>query len=326
MPQISSMYRGCPAAAASLERSRSTKRTKIGTVRRLHTRKTYRTCSICGKNSAEEIAVDATGGQKLRGLRESLGCTMRDVESASLQIARRIGSEEFAIPPSRLSDIETKGVVPSIYRLYSMAAIYRRDYHELLSWYGVDLNEIQVDVREAEPPTSHVSTVSESLAQVSVPVQLDPGFNLEKTTNLGRMIEKWGAVPFSYLSALAADDRFTYGYIGSEDFTMYPILSPGSFVQVDETLNKAAEGAWRSEFERPIYFVETRDGYICSWCHVKRETIILQPHPLSPVQVRMLRHPQEAEIIGQVVGVAMRLGEWHVPGSPGEPKGHAALP
>ena len=116
------------------------------------------------------------------------------------------------------------------------------------------------------------------------------------------------------------------GYIGAEDFTMYPILPPGSFVQVDESKNKAREGAWRTEFERPIYFVETREGFVCSWCQVRRENIVLQPHPLSPVPVRILRHPQEAEIIGQVVGVAMRLGDWHVPGSPPEPTVRAELP
>ena len=270
--------------------------------------------------------MELKGGYKLRALREALGCTMRDVESASLQIARRLGSEEFAIPPSRLSDIETKGVVPSIFRLYSLAAIYRRDYRELLSWYGVELNDIHLDVSGAHPPSSHFSTTSENIEQVSVPVRFDPGFSLEKTTNLGRMIEKWGAVPLSYLSALAADERYTYGYIGSEDFTMYPILPPGSFVQVDESRNKAVEGVWRSEFERPIYFVETREGFVCAWCHVRRDTIVLQPHPLSPVPARMLRHPQEAEIIGQVVGVAMRLGDWHVLGSPAEPKARPALP
>ena len=107
---------------------------------------------------------------------------------------------------------------------------------------------------------------------------------------------------------------------------MYPILTPGSFVQVDETRNKAVEGAWRSEFERPIYFIETREGFVCSWCHVQRDAIVLQPHPLSPVPVRVLRHPQEAEIIGQVVGVAMRLGDWHVLGSPQEPRERSALP
>jgi transcriptional regulator with XRE-family HTH domain len=136
--------------------------------------------------------VESKGGYKLRVLREALGCTMRDVENASLQIARRLGSEEFGIPPSRLSDIETKGVVPSVFRFYSLAAIYRRDYRELLSWYGVDLNDIHLDVGAAHPPSSHVSKASESIAQVSIPVRLDPGFNLKTTTNFGRDDRKVG--------------------------------------------------------------------------------------------------------------------------------------
>lgn len=270
--------------------------------------------------------VEFNGGYRLRTLREALGCTMRDVESASLQIARRRESEEYAIPPSRLSDIETKGVVPSIYRLYSLAAIYRCSFRELLGWYGVNLNEVPVDSGIANVPNSHLSNASENVDQMQIPTRMDPAFNLLKTTNLGRMIEQWGSMPLAYISSLAADDRYTYGYIGTEDFTMYPILPPGSFVQVDESRNKASEGVWRSEYERPIYFVETREGYVCSWCSARRDTIVLQPHPLSPVSVRVLRHPQEAEIIGQVVGVAMRLGDWHVLGSPAEQSGHAALP
>ena len=85
---------------------------------------------------------------------------------------------------------------------------------------------------------------------------------------------------------------------------------PGTFVQIDESKARVADGAWRSEYERPIYFVETREGHICCWCSLQREDLVLQSHPLSPVPVRVLKHPQEAEVIGQVVGVAMRLGEW----------------
>jgi hypothetical protein len=51
---------------------------------------------------------------------------------------------------------------------------------------------------------------------------------------------------------------------------------------------------------------------------MRREEIILQPHPLSPVPIRLLRHPQEAEVLGQIVGVAMKLTEWHaLDSSPG---------
>jgi len=48
--------------------------------------------------------------------------------------------------------------------------------------------------------------------------------------------------------------------------------------------------------------VETREGYTCCWCTSKDENIVLQPHSLSPVAVRILRHPRDAEVIGQVVG------------------------
>src|SRR5271163_5211072 len=122
------------------------------------------------------------GGQNLRLLREQLGLTMRDVETAGARIAQKHGNDEFAIPPSRLSDIETKGVVPSIFRLYSFAAIYRREYRELLSFYGLELDGISADVSSGSPKATHVSEASSNVTQVRVPTRLDPGFSLQKTT------------------------------------------------------------------------------------------------------------------------------------------------
>jgi transcriptional regulator with XRE-family HTH domain len=248
-------------------------------------------------------------GQRLRGLREELGLTIRDVEAASGRLAARHGSDDFAISPSRLSDIETKGILPNIYRLYSLSVIYRRDLREFFTWYGIDLNETAADLALVEPPKSHLSETLNSMMAVNVPVRLDPGFDPRRTANLGRMIERWGLVPLAYLSQFSST-KYTYGYIGSEDFTMYPVLLPGSFIQVDESANTVVEGSWRSEYERPIYFVEMRDGYTASWCSLKGDHLILQPHPLSPVPVRMLKHSQEVEILGQVIGIAMRLDGW----------------
>ncbi|MGO9086758.1 MAG: helix-turn-helix domain-containing protein [Candidatus Sulfotelmatobacter sp.] len=261
-------------------------------------------------------------GKSLRALREKLGLTMRDVENSSARLAEKYRNEEFYIPPSRLSDIETKGILPNIHRLYALSVIYRRDPRELLNWYGVDLNNMAADLGLVSPPKSHVSDALAGLSSVQVPLRMDPAFDDRRTTDLGRMVEQWGLVPFAYLAQFANSD-FTYGYIGTQDFTMFPILCPGSFVQVDEAKNTVVEGAWRSEYERPIYFVETRDGHTCCWCSMSREDIILQPHPLSPVPVRVLRHSQDAEVVGQVVGVAMKLTEWRAldssPGSKAPP-------
>ncbi len=256
-----------------------------------------------------------SAGQKLRAAREKLGLTIRDVETASARLAEKYKNEDYNIPLSRLSDVETKGVVPSIYRLYSLSVIYRLSYEELLSWFGVDLPQTASDLGVMDSPKTHRLQNRLGAADVQVPVRVDPGFDLRRTSNFGRMIEKWGAIPFVYLAQLA-DSGFTYGYIGTDDFTMYPLLLPGSFVQIDESRNKIAEGMWRSEYERPIYFVETREGFTCCWCALKQNQLVLQPHPLSPVQPRILKDQREAEVLGQVVGVAMRLSDW-VPSQPG---------
>lgn len=241
--------------------------------------------------------------------RERLGLTMREVENASARIAERHGSEEFLIAPSRLSDIETKGVVPSIYRVYSLAVIYRLDLREILGWFGVDMNAASEDLSLSLPPKSHRAEALPATSTMRLPTRLDPSFDPRRTSNLGRIVEQWGLVPLAYLEQFARDE-YTYAYVGSEDLTMYPLLPPGTFLQVDESKNRVVQGVWRSEYERPIYFVETREGYTCCWCTLQGDHIVLQPHSLSPVAPRMLRHPKDAEVIGQVVGIAVKLGEW----------------
>jgi transcriptional regulator with XRE-family HTH domain len=256
----------------------------------------------------DRVAILAAG-LNLRGLRERLGLTMREVESASARIAERHGNDEFGVSPSRLSDIETKGLVPSIFRLYSLAIVYRSDLREILAWYGIDLSLSAADLLLNLPPKSHFAETLQGTAKVAIPTRLDPSFDPRRSANLSRIVEQWGSVPLGYLANLS-QDKYMYGYVGSEDFTMYPLLPPGTFLQVDEARNKIEQALWRSELERPIYFVETRDGYTCCWCSLKGNDIVLHSHPLSPVPVRVLRHPREAEVIGQVVGIALKLGEW----------------
>lgn len=253
-----------------------------------------------------------SAGKKLREVREQIGLTLRDVEVASIALADSRGIEDFVINPSRLSDIETKGVIPSIYRLYVLSVIYRADFAELLKLYGIDLGSTVSDYAICKPAKTHRLDVVTARGTAQIPVKLDPGFDLRRSTDLGRMIENWGPVPMQYLQDLSKG-KYTYAYIGTEDLTMYPLLLPGSFVQVDEERTRVEEGKWRSELERPIYLVETREGHLCCWCSVRRGEIVLQSHPLSPVLPRILKHPQEAEVIGQVVGVAMRLVEWYAP-------------
>jgi len=91
--------------------------------------------------------------------------------------------------------------------------------------------------------------------------------------------------------------------------TLYPLIRPGSLVQIDPTQTKISTGKWRTEFERPIYFIELRDGYVCSWCQLEKGQLIAIPHPQSRRAVRHFDYPSQAEVVGRVTGVAMRIVE-----------------
>jgi transcriptional regulator with XRE-family HTH domain len=249
-------------------------------------------------------------GQKLKRARERLNLRYRDVEEASLRIAERRHNDEFIIALSRLADIENKGTVPTIYRLYSLCAIYRLDFSEVLEWYGVDIPDLPADslaVVNVER-THPVGFVPDQRGEVQVPLSLDPGVDLRRTTYLSRMIQRWGKLPLMLMNGLDLKNH-RYGFIGMEDWMMYPLIQPGSLVIIDETRRKIADSGWGNEFERPIYFFEHRNGYACAWANLASSHVVLQPHPASLCSAEIFLYPDEIDVIGQVTGLAMRLDQ-----------------
>lgn len=263
-------------------------------------------------------------GERLRQIRTRLGLTTRDVAELSRKIAADEANEEFSVSHARLIQIENDESTPSVYKLFTMSAIYGRPFTELVSLY-VELESaakyhfaMQLEnTRLASFDAPHEGEA------VSFPVRFDPGFKVEKTNLLSRMVEVWGEVPVALLRHLNIRKQ-RYGFVGLKDYTMYPLLRPGSFVQIDEQQKAPAQpGAYRSEFDRPIWFLELRTGYLCSWCEMRRDRILSIPHPLSPCRTQEFAYPNEAEIVGRVTAVAARLVTVPDPAPPAPP---AALP
>jgi hypothetical protein len=246
-------------------------------------------------------------GQKLKRVRERLNLRYRDVEEASLRIADRHRNDEYAIALSRLADIENKGTLPSIFRLYSLCAIYRLDLQEVLEWYQVDLSSLAADAASVELEKTHVIGFgANGHGVVQVPLSLDPGIDLRRTTYLSRMIQRWGKLPLLLLNGCDLKGH-RYAFVGTEDWSMYPLIHPGALVLIDESRRKIVNSGWTNEFDRPIYFLEHRNGYVCSWCSLNENQLVLQPHPASMCNPEVYSYPDEIDVIGQVTGLAMRL-------------------
>src|SRR5205823_3645162 len=177
-------------------------------------------------------------GQKLKRARERLNLRYREVEEASIQIANRHKNDEFIIALSRLSDIENKGTVPSLYRLYSLCTIYRLDMNDVLEWYGINMSALPSDAASLDIEKTHlIGFNSNGHGDVNIPLSLDPGLDLRRTTFLSRMIQRWGKLPLSLLNGLEVKN-LRYAFIGSEDWSMYPMLQPGSLILIDDNKRK----------------------------------------------------------------------------------------
>jgi transcriptional regulator with XRE-family HTH domain len=254
------------------------------------------------KHSAERMR---TSGQFLRSLRETLGFRLIDVEQAAAGIAKELEDQSYTLPSSTLADFENKNTLPTVHRFLSIAAIYRVDYLELLRAFGVDSHRIAELHVPAPKQTARILNFPQKNT-LQVPI-LDPGFDLKRSIDLVRMVQQWGTIPLSMIESLRAPN-FIYGYVGTEDRTMYPLILPGSFVQVDAMDNKVTSSRWSSEYERPIYMIETRSFTVCSWCSILDDkSLLVESHPLSGVPPRRLSLDTDADVLGRVVGVAMRL-------------------
>jgi hypothetical protein len=143
-------------------------------------------------------------------------------------------------------------------------------------------------------------------AMATLPLSLDPGIDLRRTFFVSEMVQRWGKLPLALLSGIDVS-RFRYGFVGTEDWAMYPYVPPGSLLVVDDTKRRLQHSGWRSLSERPIYFLEHRDGHYCRWCSVQDGVMSLIPAPASETPVLNFKFPGEIEVIGQVVGLAMSL-------------------
>jgi transcriptional regulator with XRE-family HTH domain len=236
-------------------------------------------------------------GQQLKLLRNKRNITVREVEQASHRIADAKADRRYQISNGWLAQLENGVSEPSIFKFFTLAATYRVKLWELLRVYGVDVNEQEKYEAVANPHLTQLlsqQSVSEAAlggATSSAATVLAPASSLQQPAN------------GSHSNGQA---KVTYGYLGSSDLTMYPLIRPGSLLQIDTQQNRLQTASWHNEFERPIYFVELREGYACGWCELQGNQLLIIPHHSSRASVRRFTFPREAEIVGRVISYHTR--------------------
>jgi transcriptional regulator with XRE-family HTH domain len=238
-------------------------------------------------------------GNKLREARFRWQLSLREVEERSSQLAAQWQNPAYRISASWLDRVEREDRGLSATKLIVLAVIY-----------GLTAEQMIALCPAAAGGTGH------ELSQVSVPnatLLLSPG-------PLEQHAKHW--LPDSFLTDPLPDattllpsgpgtlpSHYRRGVIGQRDRMLEPMIRGGSVVLIDTQKRAvASRKEWTHEFDRPIYFLITRAGYVSGFCELDKdaEWLTLVPHPLSYETSKRWKYRKEIEVIGTVAGVLMR--------------------
>lgn len=234
-------------------------------------------------------------GEKLRTARHAWNLSLKEVEVRTLRLSVACGNPAYRISASWLHRVEQENRGLSATKLIVLASLYNFTAQEMLAL--CPMGEIAFDVPK----------VSDS-----------PNVTVLSGTNLDEHAKRW--LPISLLSEIAPiqsafipsehgmPNHFRRGIVGLKDRTLDPMVPPGSILMIDtQKRSVLRRSEWNHEFDRPIYFLLTREGYIAGFCEIDRDPawINVVPHALSlEASRRYLR--QDIELIGTVVAVAIK--------------------
>jgi transcriptional regulator with XRE-family HTH domain len=240
-------------------------------------------------------------GSRLRTIRQQWKLSLREVEERSLRFAQEKGKQSYQISASWLDRLEREEHELTVHKLIVLADIYNLPPEQLLR-----------SVHPGNPQPALLRQLSGPNATLLLsegPLQEQSRYLLPDTPVPDPSPDETKFLATENRPSLAPYRR---GIIGKRDLTLDPMIPAGSIVQID-TRKRAISPRkdWTHEFQRPIYFLMTREGYVCGWCELDRASdwLTLIPHPLSPASSRRWKYRTEIESLGRVIGVAIRLGE-----------------
>lgn len=237
-------------------------------------------------------------GAKLRTARNQWQLTLREVEERSSRLAQEWGNPAYRISASWLDRVEREDRGLSATKLIVLAAIYSLTPEQMLA--------LCPRASGGPVPLDHISSPNATLLLTQGPLEEHAKQWLPEKLVTEPIPEETTLLPAENNTL---PSRYRRGIIGRRDRTLEPMIRGGSLVLID-THKRAIAGRkeWTHEFDRPIYFLLTRSGYVSGFCELDKDSewLTLVPHALSYEGNKRWRYKKEIEVIGTVAGVFMR--------------------
>lgn len=220
-----------------------------------------------------------------------------------VRLLRSLMGRRFTIGRGHMHDLmqadaTSQDSVPRVETQFALAAIFLLSPHDLFRGYGLPVDDLPLATSDEALNNERVRAHAERLRQHPLVAHLEErGWDLAWLLSLYRRPAPGGRL--FYLDDISPG--------------MTPLLKPSAFISVNlkqrriVTTVRGRPVETLRDWERPIYLLQTsgRHRFVCGYCELRGETIVVVPHPDAPSQrVQRFRHPDQAIVLGRVTHVA----------------------
>jgi hypothetical protein len=238
-------------------------------------------------------------GNKLRESRLKWQLTLREVEDRSSRLAQQWENPAYRISASWLDRVEREDRGLSATKLIVLAAIYGLTADQMIGLCPASRLKQGHQLDSVSAPNATLLLAQGPLEQ-HARHWLPDSFLADTPPDATALLPyDQGMLP----------NHYRRGVIGRQDRMLEPMIRAGSVVLIDTQKRAiASRREWTHEFDRPIYFLITRTGYVSGFCELDKDSdwLTLVPHPLSYETSRRWKFRREIEVIGTVAAVFMR--------------------
>lgn len=244
-------------------------------------------------------------GQMLKRTRTRMNLSIREAAAMSRIIAEVLKDDRYATAPSSLSDYELRNIPPrDFHKIITLCSIYGVRFESVMKRMGIDVAEAGTESMPDRYLARAVPTVAAKRGDVANVV---PGF-IEKL--LGEFVEiplflRNSLGHFAGSAHVSLDDFF---WVGGDDDPLHPFLADGLLAMVNRRRKTPFHFASKPWWQQPLYIVLMREGVYVACCgSVENGLLVIHPYSRDFHRSAQYRLHQDAEVVGQIVGIMRRF-------------------
>jgi len=243
----------------------------------------------------------------LKKARLRAGLSFRSASALSREIAKTLGDDRYFASAGTLSDYEAGDKLPRhIHKLFTLSIVYSEAFRTLLRSFGIALDSFGKNAILS--PTKVSSGARASINRVRRSKEERPDDFFES------MQKQFGDLPLFLGSALPALSGLSHislrdvFWVGGQANSLHPALRGAVLVLVNRRSKKPRTLSGMPLWNQPLYLLQDRAGsYLAASCAIEGSRLVVFAYPQDLTERQPVRRHIDADVVGQIVGVARSL-------------------